>query len=73
MSIFTEETKYQKHFKSMLKDKAGNLEGDPVAGMSEADKKEFFGRVDDSWRSKEEAKKSGKKSGPTGKGKKDDE
>ena len=70
--IFLQESAYEKHFKSMLKAEFGDkkMGDDPVAGMSEADKKKFFERVDASWRSKEEARKSGKKPGPTGKGKK---
>jgi len=73
MPLFLEETPYQRHFKEMLRAEigGGSLEGDPLASLSDEQKREFFTRVDASWRSKEEARRSGKKAGPTGKGEKE--
>jgi hypothetical protein len=56
-TFLKEESDYTKHFKEMLK-----KEGVPSpADLSDERKKDFFTKVDNSWNSKEESGKDGKK------------
>jgi hypothetical protein len=59
--------KYQKHFKDNFKKFFGRdaKDGD-LAGLSDDEKAKLFKTLDKSWTSAEEAKKTGKKQGPTG-------